>query len=150
MVKPLSLTPHHIYDSAYVSQGIFGIAKNDGQHVKDGPASLYKIVTLSVKEESIRKFSYFWPSWTVQRACMTLSQINGNSSATHLVFLSLGLQGTFLKELASSHCPWLGEEFLFYRYINPQHTFPSPRLGTEWIELLFFWLFATVGDPLAS
>ena len=27
MVKPLSLTPHHIYDSAYVSQGILaGVA----------------------------------------------------------------------------------------------------------------------------
>ena len=59
MVKPLSLTPHHIYDSAYVSQGIFGIAKNDGQHVKDGPASLYKIVTLSVKEESLENSLIF-------------------------------------------------------------------------------------------
>lgn len=72
MVKPLSLTPYHIYDSAYVSQGIFGIAKNDEQQIKDGPASLYKIVTLSVKEESIRIFSYFWPSWTVQLAQITL------------------------------------------------------------------------------
>ena len=72
MVKPLSLAPHHIYDSAYLSKGIFGIAKNDGQHIKDGPASLYKIVTLSVKEESIRKFSYFWPSWRLQLAHITL------------------------------------------------------------------------------
>ena len=39
--------------SVYVSQGTFGIAEDDRQQIKDFPASLYKMVTLSLSRKSL-------------------------------------------------------------------------------------------------
>lgn len=106
MVKPPSLSqaPHHIYLLMY-PRAYLGLPKMMGNKLKIFQPHCIKQSTSLSRKSPLGNSLIFGHHEQYSLHVWPLSQINGNSSATHLVFLSLGLQGTFLKELASSHCP---------------------------------------------